>query len=54
MALVKVAPFGSSAATRQAAKRSRSEAGSHLKAVPLAGLLMMTTSFVEAIEVEGQ
>lgn len=51
MAFVKVAPFGSSAATRQAAKRSRSEAGSHLKAGPLVGVpMMMATEFLEMIE----
>lgn len=58
MAFAKVAPFGSSAATRQAAKRSRSEAGSHLKAEPLVGVLMMTAiwaaiGFVEVIEAGG-
>ena len=52
MALAKVAPFGSSAATRQAAKRSRSEAGSHLKAGTLVGvLMMMVIEFVEVIEI---
>lgn len=58
MAFAKVAGFGSFSATRQAAKRSRSEAGSHLKEEPLVGVLMMMAiwaamGFVKVIEVGG-